>query len=89
MALTSHGSNWVRSRILAVASLRCSHQVSGCCSAQPGFLAMISSSRFGEVAAPNTLPVPASMSVALTEELPTSYPSSNAICSPLHRLDPV
>ena len=80
MALTSPGSNCALARIFSVASLTCCHQVSGCCSAQPGCLATISNSRSGEVAEARALPVPASISVALIEELPTSYPSSNAIC---------
>jgi len=46
---------------------------------QPGFVAIISSSLSGEVAAAIALPVPASISVALIDELPTSYPSSSVM----------
>ncbi len=55
-----------------VALTTCSHQVSGCCSAHPGFFAIICNSVFGEVPEAIILPLSVSKSVALTEELPIS-----------------
>ena len=61
--------------ISAVAALTFSHHVSGCCSAQPLFSAMISSSFFGQVADAVTTWVCESIKVALIDEVPMSYPS--------------
>ena len=55
-----------------VDSFRLDHQVSGSCSAQPDLLAEIFISCFGLNAEAMLLPVSVSITLAFTEELPTS-----------------
>lgn len=58
-----------------VAACRLAHHCSGSCSAHPFFLAMISISCLGEKSLATHIPVCASTSEALTDELPMSYPN--------------
>ena len=60
--------------IIRVASTRCSHHMSGFCSAHPGRGADIGISASGEAAAAAVFPVSISRREAFTAELPTSYP---------------
>ncbi len=59
----------------AAAAVTFSHQTAGSCSAHPGRGESMASSFFGLAALPTGLPVAASMSDALIEELPRSNPS--------------
>ena len=79
IALTSAALKLVFALIFPIAAIQFSHHVCGCCSAQPGFFAMISSSFSGDVAEPITAPVWESRRVAFIDELPTSKPNNNAI----------
>jgi len=75
MALMSAASTRASANTACVASFRFSHQFSGFCSAHPGFTAMISASVFGKNAEDTHLPLSAFTKLALTDELPMSYPN--------------
>ena len=77
MALTSPHRFPAFARRAAADRTTCCHQVSGSCSAQPGFGAEIASSTSGEVADATSPPVAASSSAAFIDELPTSNPRRN------------
>jgi hypothetical protein len=72
IAFMSVGFTFETASIFFVALTTFSHHVSGFCSAQPGFTAIMSSSVSGDVDEVITLPVSASSNVALTDELPIS-----------------
>jgi len=58
--------------IACVANFKFPHQLSGSCSAHPGFTAIMSASVFGKNADDTHLPVSAFTKLAFTDELPMS-----------------
>ena len=58
--------------IACVDNFKFSHQLSGSCSAHPGFTAIIFASVFGKNAEDTHLPVSAFTKLAFTDELPMS-----------------
>ena len=79
MALMSPAAIPDSERTDCVESFRFSHQSSGSCSAHPERTAIMPASVFGKNAEATHLPVPASTKLALTDELPMSYPNKNMI----------
>ena len=77
MAFISAVSTLDSVKTLRVAFLTLPHQSSGCCSAQPLFGAMIGISFSGEIAEATTAPLCVSSNVALTDEVPQSYPNTS------------